>query len=256
MVRCRSGVELAKPCRRLNDWYRLRDCSQAQTMRFADQGELFPVMRAAGCLRYEIGTCLGPCAGGCTRAGYAEQTRGVRAFLEGTDVSPLEVLRQQMEAASAGQRFEEAAALRDRSEVLEWLSEHLRRVRRAEEDNSFVYKMSGPGRQELWYVIQRGQIRAVLPQPRTEKGRRAALHTMERVFGVQTWTRLSGVEEVDVVLLVAAWFRRHPEERCRTVLPDIILGELRAALDQSSRGHFNDDARDVVARVGVERELA
>jgi len=46
--------------RRLNDWFRLRDCPQKQTMVFADQGELFPLVRAPGCIRHDIGQCLAP----------------------------------------------------------------------------------------------------------------------------------------------------------------------------------------------------
>src|SRR5262249_53699103 len=49
------GETAREAVRRLNDLYRLRDCPQAQTMSFRDQGELFPEERSAGCLRYEIG---------------------------------------------------------------------------------------------------------------------------------------------------------------------------------------------------------
>src|SRR5262249_32652426 len=65
-----SGERAREAVRRVNDWYGLRDCPQAQEMVFAEQKELFPVLRAAGCLRHEIGTCLGPCAAACTQAAY------------------------------------------------------------------------------------------------------------------------------------------------------------------------------------------
>ena len=197
--------------RRLNDWYRLRDCSQAQPMSFADQGELFPIARAAGCLRYEIGTCLGPCAGGCTRGNYTAQVRAVRAFLEGSDATPVNTLRGQMEAAAAAQQFEHAATLRDRCEALDWLREQLDRVRRAETEHSFVYRSPGPARHERWYVIHHGQVRAVLAQPRTEKAKRTASDTLEQVYGAKSWTQAAAAEAMDVVMLVASWFRRHPE---------------------------------------------
>src|SRR5262249_2705945 len=80
--------------RRLNDCFRLRDCPQSQAMIFADQQELFPVLRAAGCVRYEIGTCLGPCAAICTHAAYAEQVRSARAFLDGSDTGLLSLLER------------------------------------------------------------------------------------------------------------------------------------------------------------------
>src|SRR5262249_59028771 len=108
-----AGHQAREAVRRLNDWFRLRDCPQAQEMIFADQGELFPVLRAAGCLRYEIGTCSGPCAGVCTSSAYGDQVRAARAFLNGSDDSVLVQLEQDMTAASGAQEFERAAALRD-----------------------------------------------------------------------------------------------------------------------------------------------
>src|SRR5262249_2570368 len=57
-----SGFRTREAVRRLNDWYRLRDCPQSQEMTFADQPELFALPLAPGCIRHEIGNCLGPCA--------------------------------------------------------------------------------------------------------------------------------------------------------------------------------------------------
>ena len=70
-----AGRRTGNAVRWLNDAFGLRDCPQAQEMVFADQAELFPVLRAAGCLRLEIGTCLGPCAAACSRDEYRAQVR-------------------------------------------------------------------------------------------------------------------------------------------------------------------------------------
>ena len=56
--------------RRVNDWFKLRECPRPQEMIFPDQGELFPGVRPPGCLRMEIGTCTGPCTGLCARKDY------------------------------------------------------------------------------------------------------------------------------------------------------------------------------------------
>src|SRR5437588_7004942 len=58
-------------------------------MNFAEQGELFEHDRSAKCLRYELGTCAGPCVGGCTRKDYSVGVRGAKAFLEGRNRSIL-----------------------------------------------------------------------------------------------------------------------------------------------------------------------
>jgi hypothetical protein len=59
--------------------------SREQTMRFADQNELFPVSYTAGCLRHEIGRCLAPCAAACSQADYAFHVSAAGDFLEGRD---------------------------------------------------------------------------------------------------------------------------------------------------------------------------
>jgi excinuclease ABC subunit C len=138
----------------LNDAFRLRDCPQSQEMLFAEQAELFPVPRAAGCLRHEIGTCLGPCAGACTRAEYGESVRRVRAFLEGTQLEFLDRLAQDMHQASAAQAFERAAALRDRLIALRWLHERLDRLRQIHLGDPVIYPLPGQDGQPWWYLIR------------------------------------------------------------------------------------------------------
>ena len=103
---------------RLNDFFQLRDCPQAQEMVFPDQGELFRLERPAGCLRYEIGTCLGPCTGNCARPLYGAKVRSARNFLAGTLVGPLQEIEKAMTAAALAQQFERAAALRDKLAAL------------------------------------------------------------------------------------------------------------------------------------------
>jgi excinuclease ABC subunit C len=215
-----AGWNARESVRRLNDWYRLRDCPQAQQMVFADQAELFPVLRAAGCIRHEIGNCLGPCAAACSRADYRANVQAALAFLEGRDGSPLEMLEREMVEASAALAFERAAALRDKLEVLRWLTEHLQRVRNACR-HSFVYPVPAHDGSELWYLVRRGGVCSVLPAPRDDDGRRTAAAALEVVYG-RGGKVLGppGAEEVDGVLLVAAWFRKYAAERQRLLTPD------------------------------------
>jgi excinuclease ABC subunit C len=222
-----GGARAREAVRRVNDWFRLRDCPEAQDMVFADQSELFPVLRSAGCLRYEIGTCLGPCAAGCSRPAYAERVRAARAFLAGNDASPLETLEQQMNAAAAALEFERAAALRDKREALAWLRDQLDRLHLAREKHSFVYPVTGVDGQDLWYLIHGGRTVAVLAPPRDADRERAAA-VLETVFqGNPAGTDAVAPQDMDHVLLVTAWFRRHPEERKRTMPPGAALALCR-----------------------------
>ncbi len=152
------GLQARTAVRRLNDAFRLRDCPQKQTMTFADQGELFPSSRTAACLRHEIGTCLAPCAAACTLSAYMEQVNKTRAFLKGENLSLLDSLRRDMEAAAAEFAFERAAAVRDRLETLTWLSEHLQRLRKAREGQSFVYPARNEEGSQTWFLIHGGRV--------------------------------------------------------------------------------------------------
>lgn len=216
-----AGGRAREAVRRLNDAYGLRDCPHKQAMLFADQGELFPQVRAAGCIRYEIGTCLGPCAAACTRAAYGARVRDVRTFLDGGDPFPVQALRQEMEQAAAAFAFERAAALRDRLQTLEWLLGHLERLRHAREQHSFVYPVSGADGAERWYLIHQGRVSAVVAVPRDERSSALATKAIETVYS----RRLPpggalAAHEVDGVLLVSAWFRKYPEERARALTPE------------------------------------
>jgi excinuclease ABC subunit C len=196
-------------------------------MAFAEQPELFPVLRAAGCLRHEIGNCLGPCAAACSRADYAASVRAAVAFLGGRDPSPLETLERDMAAASAALQFERAAALRDRLGPLQWLSERLRRVRECARP-SFVYPVAGHDGTEVWYLVCRGRVCAALPAPHDEETRRRAAEGIAQVYGRETPAGPPDLEEIDGVLLVAAWFRRHAGEQRRTLEPAAALAACRA----------------------------
>ncbi len=140
-----AGFKTREAVRRINDWFRLRDCPQAQTMIFADQLELFALPLAPGCIRHEIGNCLGPCAAVCSRDEYAANVSAVLAFLRGEDRAPMDAIEREMNAASLSLAFERAAALRDRLDSMTWMSDHLRRVREASR-HSFVYPVRGHDR--------------------------------------------------------------------------------------------------------------
>ncbi len=215
-----GGKRIADAVRRLNDLFRLRDCEQSQKMHFADQGELFPVLRPAGCLRFEIGTCSGPCVAGVTRNGYGRQTRAARAFLDGTDFSVLRKLEKDMATAAAGKAYERAAALRDKLDDIRWLVEKLAWLQRARRENTFVYPLAGDDGQVLWYLVHRGRVRTVVPAPHDAASRRVARSAIDKAFAPEaTETPAVPADQVDSVLLIAGWFRKNRAERDRLLTP-------------------------------------
>ncbi|MBQ9992815.1 MAG: excinuclease ABC subunit UvrC, partial [Firmicutes bacterium] len=73
------------------------------------------------CLNYHIGKCHAPCAGNISAEDYAELVAQCKLFLNGKTEQVTTETEKKMKQAAAEQRFEEAAALRDRLFALQTL---------------------------------------------------------------------------------------------------------------------------------------
>lgn len=201
--------------RRLNLEFKLRDCPATVPMTFADQGELFADERSAGCLRYELGTCTGPCGGFCTTAEYTANVKATKAFLDGRTPAVLNTLAEQMATAARELRFEQAAALRDRWESLSRLDGRLQFLRNARSHNSFVYPLVGSDNLTRWYLIHGGEVRAVVREPATPEAMAAVLGVVEKVFAQPSGVEATLRRCVDSVLIVTGWFRKRADEKAK-----------------------------------------
>jgi len=74
--------------------------------------------RSRPCLLYQIHRCTAPCTGQIAPEPYAEDVRNATLFLEGREDDVIHNLSEKMNAASAAQRYEEAAAYRDQVRAL------------------------------------------------------------------------------------------------------------------------------------------
>ncbi len=197
--------------------------AQSQKMIFADQTELFPMARAAGCLRHEIGSCSGPCAAGCSRDAYDQQVTAAQRFLEGQDAEVLVKLEREMMQASTDMNYERAAILRDRLKVLLWMLRQLDRVRAAAR-RSLIYTLPGANNREIWYLIHQGRAVATTPAPQDPASAARVQALLEKVYlNKPVLPGVLSLEEMDGVLLVDAWFRKHKEEHARTRSPAELL---------------------------------
>ncbi len=204
-----AGERASEAVRRLNNLFGLRDCPQSQELRFSEQGELFPMVDTPGCLRYEIGACLGPCIAACSRAEYDLRVRAVQSFLLGSSLGLLEELQRDMNAAAAEHRYEKAGAFRDKLLSLQWLHGKLEQMRRVRAEGSFIYPVG-----ELWYLIHAGRAIACIPAPRDEPGRQAARELIDAVYAKDNvGDGLTDYDKFEGVLLLNAWFRKYPQER-------------------------------------------
>lgn len=219
--------------RELGDALGLRDCTFDSRMRFADQRELLPVPpRTPGCIRHEIGTCLGPCVAAVHADVYEDRVRQARAFLEGRDDEPLARLRGAMQLASDELAFERAAVLRDKLQRLEALHEQFSRLRFAVESLTFAYIVPGFAGDDRFYLVRRGVVRADLPAPKSGEDWDALRDECERVFGTSAGSARNAAvvstvpaHEVDELLLITSWFSVRPEEMQATV-PAALVGSL------------------------------
>jgi len=213
------GAErIADALRELSDALMLRDCKTDMKMHFSDQHELFQIFpRTPGCIRHEIGKCLGPCVGGCSVSEYDERVALARKFLDGDNDGPLELMRRKMEEASARLEFERAASYRNKLSRLETLREQFGRLRFAVETLSFVYTVRGHAGDDRVYVVKRGVVRAELEKPRSSWQRAKLKRLVENTFATreQLGTKIP-THEIDELLLLSSWFRRFPAEMKKT----------------------------------------
>ena len=186
-------------------------------MRFSDQAEMFVgPPRTPGCLRYEVKKCLGPCIAACSAVEYMVRVGMARAFLDGTDDSPVETLRSEMSSSSERLEYERAAAYRDKLHRLEALRQEFGRLRFAVEALSFVYTVAGSDGTDRVYVIRRGRVRGEMDAPRTMAERSALDQLLDETFGDATTGMQVPSHEIDELLLLSSWFRRFPDELART----------------------------------------
>jgi excinuclease ABC subunit C len=212
-----AGRRAREAMRRLNDWFQLRDCPHAQDMVFADQAQLFPVDRTAGCLRLELATCLGPCAAACSQADYAAKVRAARAFLTGSDPALLVNLERAMKEAAHEQAFERAAVLRDKLAPLAWLHRQLEQMRQADAMGALIYPVKGHDGAMRWYLLHAGRAVAAAFAPSATDAIPARLAVAR-----QATHSMTPADQVAGVLLLAAWLRRHPQERARLRPLDVL----------------------------------
>lgn len=213
----RSGDRVRDAVRVLNDLLGLRDCPPKMPIVYADQGDLFAEPRQAACIRHEIGQCLGPCAALVTQERYRSAATDAVSFLEARGIRPIDKVVTAMELAAKEADFETAARWREKFEALEWLLSASVRARAAIDLLTFVYRDPGSHGDDRAYLIRRGTVRASFPYPttpiETEAFRAAVAEEMARE---EPATSVLPVERLDEILVVMAWFRKHPEALRRT----------------------------------------
>ncbi|MCI5565993.1 MAG: excinuclease ABC subunit UvrC, partial [Clostridiales bacterium] len=106
------------------------------------------------CVNYEIGRCLGPCAGKCTQAEYDAVIRKVIAFLGGKYQDVTDALQREMTQAAGQLQFEKAARLRDQLRDIQGLMQRQQaiQVSGAEQDVFALYQDDLDAMAQVLYI--------------------------------------------------------------------------------------------------------
>jgi len=211
----RGPSRLSETVRVLNDLLGLRDCALRMPVVPQGQGDLFGARRAA-CMRYDFGTCTGPCAGLVTDSEYRRRVETAMGFLEGRSLAPLDRVIGEMAAASDQNAFERATWWRERFEALEWLLAAATRARTGVEMLTFVYSDPGALGDERVYVIRRATVCASAPAPHTPI-EREAFRALVAEHARRAEPEALNPSDLDEMLLLLAWFRKRPSALRRTV---------------------------------------
>src|SRR5215212_5716760 len=91
--------------------------------------EVITGVRDRPCLEYDIKRCIAPCVAAiCTKEQYDEAVQRTHLFFEGKNEELIDRLTLSMSDAAAGERFEEAAHLRDAARTVQTLRDRQQKI--------------------------------------------------------------------------------------------------------------------------------
>jgi excinuclease ABC subunit C len=212
-----GAARAARAVEVLNRLFQLRDCSSKIPCGFTEQLQLFDIELRPGCIRHEIKTCLGPCIRGCSRKEYESQVQSAKLFLSGKNDEPVEQLERQMIEAAKRMNFEQAVVLREDLRVVQWLGRRVSDIAKAKNTYTFVYPVEGANRQDVWYLIRRGQIEGALAAPSTAAQRSQAQHIVQRWLAEDRRLGTRFFARPETLALITGWFRNQRGELSKTL---------------------------------------
>lgn len=209
--RLRAAVES------LNQVFLLRDCSDKTAFSFNNQKTLFDNPQSAKCIRYELGSCPGPCAALCSRRDYESNFNRAVAFTLGKDQSILDELAARMQTASVAQAFERATILRDHWKNLSWLTRRLAALRQAESTFNGVLPIEARKNRQAWLVLKGGRLLGSTPEPDSAQ-RAQTIHGRLTQVASEPMALPASIMEMNLQLIMIAWFRKSPALK-KSLLP-------------------------------------
>jgi DNA polymerase-3 subunit epsilon len=204
----------------LNEQLGLRQCT----------GPLRPGQ--AACALLEMKKCLGPCVGAVSNAEYAAAVDQGLKVLQGQDTSVLERAAQRRDDLGEQLRFEEAAELRDRIRDLEQVIGSQQRLAAFSDRNVVLVTPDRQADRMRLLLIRAGRLvdEVSLPARATPSHLR---HLLRRAYAGSSKPQVSR-DELDDLLILDAWSRRHSEEVTEVAIEvddlEAAIPALRAAM--------------------------
>ncbi|MGE0042713.1 MAG: excinuclease ABC subunit UvrC [Vicinamibacterales bacterium] len=237
--------------------------------------EVITGKRGRACLEYDIKRCLAPCVDTiCTAERYQVAVDDTRLFLEGRNQELADQLHGRMMEAAAGERYEEAAHLRDAMRTVQAVRERQQKMATAElgDRDVFGVKVGPAGAAVLVFIVRGGRVierlelvadleRADLPAAGEVAG--AAEASVLEAAVQQFYTEAMPPPEVHLPVGIAeadaveAWLSGLSGRRVRLVVPRrgdkrglVELAERNAALAYRTRvdetGTANYEALEIL----------
>ena len=139
--------------------------------------EVITGKRDRPCLEYDIKRCIAPCVESiCSPEEYSRAVKLTQLFLEGKNDELVKTLKGRMLDAAAGERFEEAAQLRDAMRTVQTLHDRQQKMATAELGHRDVFglKLGPAGVSVQVFQVRRGPGRRARRARNRRRDRRIA----------------------------------------------------------------------------------
>jgi excinuclease ABC subunit C len=204
--------------------------------------EVITGKRGRPCLEYDIKRCIAPCvAEVCSEERYGEAVASTRLLLEGRTDELIETLRDRMLVAAEGERFEEAAQLRDAMRTVQILRDRQQKVATAQLGDRDVFGLKlGPSGGAIQIFAMRGgrvvERVELATDPGSVAGREADV--LHAALGQFYESRVPPSEinlpsEIEDADAMEAWLSNRAGRRVKILVPQ--RGDKRALVDLATR---------------------
>src|ERR1035437_169467 len=204
--------------------------------------EVITGKRERRCLEYDVKRCIAPCVDtGCGAEEYGRAGALTQLFLEGKNDELLNTLGARMADAAAGERYEEAAQMRDAMRTVQTLHDRQQKMATPELGHRDVFglKMGPAG-----LVIQVFQVRSGRVVERVEPGSEQAMAGSREgevlEAGIQQFYEWRGAPpeihvpaEPDEREALESWLSERAGRRVRILVPQ--RGDKRGLIDLANR---------------------